>query len=252
MAAKFAFYHIVVANSRAPRDGRYIERIGTYNPNTNPATIDLEFDKALDWLEKGAQPTDTVRAILSYKGVLYKKHLLGGIKRVLLMRTRPSAGSMPGVLKRKPKYRLRKTGWPRMLTKTARKSWRRKPRSERNVQPPRQPAMLLWPKKSPPRLKLRPLRKKFRLRNHPWPMQLPGRNPQGKQPLKVQNLNSGALHCAIMDCHSGNGVAISLIQGSENFLNTSFPFRPFIFTSYGLIETGKLCQNRLFSENPRY
>ena len=78
---KFAFYHIVVANSRAPRDGRYIERIGSYNPNTNPATIDLEFDKALDWLEKGAQPTDTVRAILSYKGVLLKKHLKGGIKK---------------------------------------------------------------------------------------------------------------------------------------------------------------------------
>jgi len=78
---KFAFYHIVVANSRAPRDGRYIERIGTYNPNTNPATIDLEFDKALDWLEKGAQPTDTVKAILSYKGVLIKKHLKGGINK---------------------------------------------------------------------------------------------------------------------------------------------------------------------------
>jgi len=78
---KFAFYHIVVANSRAPRDGRYIERIGSYNPNTNPATIDLEFEKALDWLEKGAQPTDTVRAILSYKGVLMKKHLNGGVKK---------------------------------------------------------------------------------------------------------------------------------------------------------------------------
>jgi small subunit ribosomal protein S16 len=78
---KFAYYHIVVANSRAPRDGRYIERIGSYNPNTNPAIIDLEFDKALDWLEKGAQPTDTVRAILSYKGVLYKKHLKGGVKK---------------------------------------------------------------------------------------------------------------------------------------------------------------------------
>ena len=78
---RFAFYHIVVANSRAPRDGRYIERIGSYNPNTNPATIDLEFEKALDWLEKGAQPTDTVRAILSYKGVLYKKHLNGGVKK---------------------------------------------------------------------------------------------------------------------------------------------------------------------------
>ena len=78
---RYAFYHIVVADSRAPRDGRYIERIGTYNPNTNPATIDLDFDKALDWLLKGAQPTDTANAILSYKGVNYKKHLLGGVKK---------------------------------------------------------------------------------------------------------------------------------------------------------------------------
>ncbi|MGQ8337247.1 30S ribosomal protein S16 [Sunxiuqinia sp. A32] len=78
---RLAFYHIVIADSRAPRDGRYIERIGVYNPNTNPATIDLDFDKALDWLNKGAQPTDTVRAILSYKGVMYKKHLLGGVAK---------------------------------------------------------------------------------------------------------------------------------------------------------------------------
>ena len=78
---RFAYYHIVVADSRAPRDGRYIERIGTYNPNSNPATIDLDFDKAYDWLVKGAQPTDTVKAILSYKGVLYKKHLMGGVKK---------------------------------------------------------------------------------------------------------------------------------------------------------------------------
>lgn len=78
---RYAYYHIVVADSRAPRDGRYIERIGTYNPNSNPATIDLDFDKAYDWLVKGAQPTDTVRAILSYKGVLYKKHLMGGVKK---------------------------------------------------------------------------------------------------------------------------------------------------------------------------
>lgn len=77
----YAFYHIVVADSRAPRDGKFIEKIGTYNPNTNPATIDLCFDKALDWLQKGAQPTDTCRAILSYKGVLYKKHLLGGVAK---------------------------------------------------------------------------------------------------------------------------------------------------------------------------
>ena len=78
---RYAYYHIVVADSRAPRDGRYIERIGSYNPNTDPATIDLDFEKAYDWLTKGAQPTDTVRAILSYKGVLYKKHLMGGVKK---------------------------------------------------------------------------------------------------------------------------------------------------------------------------
>lgn len=78
---RYAYYHIVVADSRAPRDGRYIERIGSYNPNTNPATIDLDFDKALSWLNKGAQPTDTVRAILSYKGILYMKHLLGGVAK---------------------------------------------------------------------------------------------------------------------------------------------------------------------------
>lgn len=75
------FYYVVVADSRAPRDGKFIERIGSYNPNTNPATIDLNFDRALDWLNKGAQPTDTTRAILSYKGVLYKKHLQGGVKK---------------------------------------------------------------------------------------------------------------------------------------------------------------------------
>lgn len=75
------FYYIVVADSRAPRDGRFIERLGSYNPNTNPATIDINFDKTLDWVNKGAQPTDTCRAILSYKGVLYKKHLEGGVKK---------------------------------------------------------------------------------------------------------------------------------------------------------------------------
>jgi small subunit ribosomal protein S16 len=75
------FYYIVVADARAPRDGRFIERLGSYNPNTNPATIDINFDKTLDWVNSGAQPTDTCRAILSYKGVLYKKHLEGGVKK---------------------------------------------------------------------------------------------------------------------------------------------------------------------------
>ena len=78
---RYAYYHIVVADSRAPRDGRYVERIGSYNPNTNPATIDLDFDKAYNWLLNGAQPTDTVKTILSNEGVLYKKHLMGGVKK---------------------------------------------------------------------------------------------------------------------------------------------------------------------------
>jgi len=71
----------VVADGRAPRDGKFIERIGHYDPTTNPATIKLNFDKALSWLQKGAQPTDTCRAILAYEGVLYKNHLLGGVKK---------------------------------------------------------------------------------------------------------------------------------------------------------------------------
>ena len=75
------FFHIVVADSRARRDGRFIEKIGTYNPITNPATIDLNVDSAVKWLNNGAQPTDTARAILSYKGALYKKHLQGGVAK---------------------------------------------------------------------------------------------------------------------------------------------------------------------------
>ena len=75
------FYDVVIADSRAPRDGKYIERIGSYNPMTNPATIDLNFERALYWMNVGAQPTDTVRSILSYEGVLLKKHLLEGVKK---------------------------------------------------------------------------------------------------------------------------------------------------------------------------
>src|SRR4030065_1731327 len=76
-----AYYHVVVADSRSPRDGRYIEKIGKYNPLTNPATIELDFDKALGWLQNGAVPSETCRAILSYKGVLIKKHLLEGVTK---------------------------------------------------------------------------------------------------------------------------------------------------------------------------
>ena len=78
---KSAYYQIVVADGRAPRDGKFIEKLGIYNPNTKPATIELDIDKSLDWLLKGAQPTETVRAILSYRGVLMKRHLLDGVRK---------------------------------------------------------------------------------------------------------------------------------------------------------------------------
>ncbi len=78
---KKPFYHIVVADARAPRDGKYIERIGSYNPITNPATITLDRDRAFEWLNNGAQPTYTARAILKLKGVLYRKHLVKGVKK---------------------------------------------------------------------------------------------------------------------------------------------------------------------------
>ena len=77
----YAFYRIVIADARAPRDGRFTEKIGSYNPNTNPATVDLNFDRALYWVEVGAQPTDTVRTILSREGVYLMKHLKGGVKK---------------------------------------------------------------------------------------------------------------------------------------------------------------------------
>ena len=77
----YAFYSIVIADARAPRDGRFTEKIGTYNPNTNPATVDLNFERALHWVLVGAQPTDTVRNILSKEGVYMKKHLLGGVAK---------------------------------------------------------------------------------------------------------------------------------------------------------------------------
>lgn len=77
----YPFYHIVAADSRAPRDGKFIEKIGTYNPNTDPAAVTLNFDRALYWLQTGAQPTDTARNILSHEGVLLMKHLLGGVAK---------------------------------------------------------------------------------------------------------------------------------------------------------------------------
>ncbi|CAM1351283.1 30S ribosomal protein S16 [Tenacibaculum insulae] len=85
------FYWVVAADSRAKRDGRFLEKIGTYNPNTNPATIDLDVDTAVEWLQKGAQPTDTARNILSYKGALLKNHLAGGVKKGALTEEQAAA-----------------------------------------------------------------------------------------------------------------------------------------------------------------
>lgn len=76
-----AFFHVVVADSRAPRDGKFIEKLGTYNPNNNPATIDINFERSLHWVKTGAQPSDTCKALLSYKGVIYKNHLDKGVAK---------------------------------------------------------------------------------------------------------------------------------------------------------------------------
>merc|ERR1712166_571144 len=75
------FYWVVAADARAKRDGRYLEKLGTYNPNTNPAVIDLDIDGAVKWLQDGAQPTDTAKTILSYKGAMLKNHLVGGVRK---------------------------------------------------------------------------------------------------------------------------------------------------------------------------
>ena len=85
------FYWVVAADSRAKRDGRFLEKLGTYNPNTNPATIDLDVDGAVKWLQDGAQPTHTAKALLSYKGALLKNHLIGGVKKGALTQEQADA-----------------------------------------------------------------------------------------------------------------------------------------------------------------
>ena len=105
----YAFFHIVAADSRAPRDGRFIDLIGTYNPNTNPATIVLDNEKALNWLNNGAQPTETCRRILSYKGVLLKKHLLEGVKKGALTLEQAEAKYNAWVAEKEAKVSQKKT-----------------------------------------------------------------------------------------------------------------------------------------------
>ena len=105
-----AFFHIVVADGRAPRDGKFIEKLGTYNPNTNPATINIDFDSALSWLNKGAQPTDTCRAILSYRGVLYKHHLQGGVAKGALTQEQADAKLAKWMSEKEAKITNKKSG----------------------------------------------------------------------------------------------------------------------------------------------
>jgi small subunit ribosomal protein S16 len=105
-----AFYHIVVADSRAPRDGKFIEKLGVYNPNTNPATIDINSDKTLTWLTNGAQPTDTARAILSYKGILYKRHLQIGVLKGAISQEQADAKFEAWLQEKESKVNAKKSG----------------------------------------------------------------------------------------------------------------------------------------------
>ena len=106
----FAFFHIVVADSRAPRNGRFIEQLGSYNPNTNPATIILDADKALAWLNVGAQPTLTARRILSYEGVLLRKHLQGGVEKGALTQAEADARFAAWKAQKDGKIEAKKSG----------------------------------------------------------------------------------------------------------------------------------------------
>ena len=104
------FFHIVAADARSPRDGKFIERIGSYNPNTNPATIVLDTDKAVSWMFNGAQPTDTARAILSYKGVLYKAHLNKGVRKGALTQEQADAKFAAWVEEKESKIQAKRDG----------------------------------------------------------------------------------------------------------------------------------------------
>ena len=106
----FAFFHIVVADSRAPRDGKFIEQLGSYNPNTNPATIALDADKALAWLNVGAQPTLVTRRILSYEGVLLRKHLAEGVAKGALTEAQADAKFAAWKAQRDEKIAAKKAG----------------------------------------------------------------------------------------------------------------------------------------------
>jgi len=111
-----AFFHIVVADGRAPRDGAFIEKLGVYNPNTNPATIDINFDSALTWLKNGAVPSDTCAAILSYKGLNLKKHLDGGVQKGALTQEQADAKFAAWLQEKDSKIENKKAGLAKAST----------------------------------------------------------------------------------------------------------------------------------------
>lgn len=104
------FYWVVAADARAKRDGKYLEKIGTYNPNTNPATVDINVDRAVAWLENGAQPTDTARTLLSYRGVMLKHHLNGGVKKGALTQEQADAKFAAWLEEKENKINAKKEG----------------------------------------------------------------------------------------------------------------------------------------------
>ena len=123
------FYHIVIADGRAPRDGRFIEKIGTYNPVANPAEINIDVDKAVTWLSNGALPSDTVRAILSYKGVLYKSHLLKGVAKGALTTEQAEVKFQNWLSEKQSKIEAKRKG----LTEAERKDLKARQEAEAKV-----------------------------------------------------------------------------------------------------------------------
>jgi small subunit ribosomal protein S16 len=121
-------FHIVTADSRAKRDGRYIERLGIYNPNTNPATIDLNFDRALYWVQSGAQPSDTARAILSYKGVMMKKHLLEGVRKGALTEEQAEEKYNKWLEEKEGRINAKREGLKKLRMMRVKSNWRPRPK----------------------------------------------------------------------------------------------------------------------------
>jgi small subunit ribosomal protein S16 len=125
------FYWVVAADSRSKRDGRYLEKIGTYNPNTNPATIDLNTDSAVQWLQNGAQPTDTAKNILAYKGILLKNHLLNGVKKGALTQEEADAKFEAWVVEKEAKVDAKISTLDKQADAAKKKSTCRRKRSKR-------------------------------------------------------------------------------------------------------------------------